>query len=221
MDNELLVHKIVALHPGSKGSAGKAAKLGSSAFDGLRPVVHLVRGCKVLVTRNIAYKYGLANGTRGTLVGVVYPAGAKVCSFPEALVVEVPGYRGPAFYPGNPKWVVILPKLSIKEGTRQTRRQFPVPAGYALTINKAQGLTLPEGVVIKLSTGARFKAAAKHGLPFVAFTRSESFARTAFDNLPSFQEFDKGKDSEMLRIRLDYTRQLDQRHASRMGKGVR
>ena len=44
-DKELLVHKIVALHPGSKGSASKAAKLGSSAFDGLRPVVHLVRGC--------------------------------------------------------------------------------------------------------------------------------------------------------------------------------
>ena len=107
----------------------------------------------------------------------------------------------------------ILPKLSVKEGTRQTRRQFPVTAGYALTINKAQGLTLPEGVVIKLSSGPRFKAAAKHGLPFVAFTRSESFARTAFHNLPAWDDFAKGAESEMLRIRLEYTALLEELHA--------
>ena len=47
----------------------KAAKRQpSSAFDGLRRVINLVRGCKVMITRNIAYKYGLANGTRGKLV---------------------------------------------------------------------------------------------------------------------------------------------------------
>ena len=89
-----------------------------------------------MLTRNIAYKYGLANGTRGKLVGVVYPAGAPVGSFPEALVVEVPEYCGPAFYPSEPKWVPILPKVSIKEGTRQTREQFPVVAGYALTVKR-------------------------------------------------------------------------------------
>ena len=87
---------------------------------------------------------------------------------------------------------MILPKVSVREGTRQTREQFPVSAGYALTVNKAQGLTLPEGVVIKLSTGARFKAAAKHGLPFVAFTQSERFARTVFDTLPPWDDFAKG-----------------------------
>ena len=127
--------------------------------------------------------------------------------------MEVPGYCGPVFYPGQPTWVPILPKFSVREGTRQTRLQFPVVAGYALTINKAQGLTLPEGVVIKLSSGARFKAAGKHGLPFVAFTRSESFARTAFHNLPAWDDFTKGRSSEMLRIRLDYTAYLDELHA--------
>ena len=29
-----------------------------------------------------------------------------------------------------------------------TRTQFPVVAGFALTVNKAQGLTIKEGVVI-------------------------------------------------------------------------
>ena len=209
LDQKLLVHRIKAVHAGAK----KAKMQTSTVFDGLRRTIHLVRGCKVLVTRNIAYKYGLANCTRGTLVGVVYTAGATVDTFPEALVIEVQGYCGPTFYPGHPKWVVILPKLSIREGTRQTRLQFPVTAGYALTINKAQGLTVPEGVVIKLSSGPRFKAASKHGLPFVAFTRSESFARTAFHNLPAWDEFAKGAESEMLRKRLDFTHALEELHA--------
>ena len=75
-----------------------------------------------MLTRAIAYKYGLANGTRGKLVGVVYPAGAPVGSFPEALVVEVPEYCGPAFYPSEPKWVPILPKVSIKESNAPDSR---------------------------------------------------------------------------------------------------
>ena len=67
--------------------------------------------------------------------------------------------------------------------------------------------------MIKLASGLRFKAAAKHGLPFVAFTRSESFARTAFYNLPSWDDFAKGKQPEMLTARLDYTKALDELHA--------
>ena len=171
-----------------------------------------------MLTRNIAYQYGLANGTRGNLVGVVYPAGVSVGCFPEALVVEVPEYCGPDFYLSEPKWVPILPKVSIREGTRQTREQFLVVAGNALTVNKAQGLTLKEGVVINLTSGKRFKAASKHGLPFVAFTRSESFAMTAFKNLPPWDDFQKGQDSDMLRMRKRFTEMLDRKHTETMRK---
>jgi len=68
-----------------------------------------------MIVRNIAYRYGLANGTRGKLVGVVYGAGG-VGTFPEALVAEVPDYCGPPLYADNPKWVVILPMTAVKEG---------------------------------------------------------------------------------------------------------
>ena len=46
-------------------------------------------------------------------------------------------------------------------------------------------------VVINLTSGKRFKAASKHGLPFVAFNRSESFAMAAFKNLPPWGDFQK------------------------------
>ena len=154
--------------------------------------------------------------TAGKLIGVVYPKGAPVGVFPAALVVEVPEYCGPVFYPNQPKWVPILPKLSVKEGTRMTREQFPLVAGYALTVNKAQGLTIKEGVVINLRSGARFKAASKHGLPFVAFTRSESFAMTAFKHLPPWDDFEKGADSDMLRMCKRFTEMLERKHTDTM-----
>jgi hypothetical protein len=203
---KLLIHQIQAVN-----SRKSANKFSSSAFEGLRQVVNLVRGCKVVLTRNVAYLYGLANGTRGKLVGVVYGPGG-VGTFPEALVVEVSDYCGPAFYPEEPKWVPILPKLSYKEGTRMTREQFPVVAGFALTVNKAQGLTVKEGVVIHLAGGQRFRPAAKHGLPFVAWTRSESFHMTAFKHLPPWGDFLKGRDSDMLRMRLEFTERLQLLH---------
>ena len=102
-----------------------------------------------------------------------------------------------------------MPITAIKDGTRMMRIQFPVVAGFALTVNKAQGLTVKEGVVIHLVGGKRFRPASKHGLPFVAFTRSESFAMTAFKNIPPWHDFLKGRDSDMLRMRLAFTKMLD------------
>ena len=75
-DEKLLVHRIYARHSSHKA----AKKQPGSAFDGLRLVINLVWGCKVMLPRIIAYKYGLANGTCGKLVSVVYPAGAPVGS---------------------------------------------------------------------------------------------------------------------------------------------
>ena len=202
-----LVHRIYAQHNNKH-----AKKHPGTAFNGLRQVINVVRGCKIALTKNVAYLYGLANGTRGTLVGVVYPSGAKAGDFPEALVVDVPSYTGPAFYPEEPTWVPILPSTSVKDGTRMTRTQFPIVPGYAMTVNKAQGLTIEEGVVIHLAGSKRFRPASKHGLPFVAFTRSECFAMTAFKNLPPWNDFVKGKESNMLRMRSDFLTRLGYMH---------
>ena len=73
-------------------------------------------------------------------------------------------------------------------------------------------------LVIKLTSGKRFKAASEHGLPFVAFTRSESFAMTAFKNLPPWDDFQKGQRSDMLRMRKRFTEMLDRKHTETMRK---
>ena len=46
-------------------------------------------------------------------------------------------------------------------------------------------------------------------LPFVAFTRSGSFAMTASKNLLAWHDFCKGRDSDMLRMRFAFTEKLD------------
>ena len=97
---------------------------------------------------------------------------------PEAIVCEFPGYCGSAFYANESHWAHILPMLAAKEGPRLASCQFPLTAGLALTVNKAQGLTVKDGVVIHFVGDKRFWPAAKHGLPFAAWRRSESFAMT-------------------------------------------
>jgi hypothetical protein len=99
-----------------------------------------------------------------------------------------------------------------------TRTQFPVVAGFAMTINKAQGLTMKEGIVIHLVGGKRFRPAAKHGLSFVAWTRSENFPMTAFKNIPPWGDFVKGRDDEMLAKRLAFTEKLQRMHEETLAK---
>ena len=170
-----------------------------------------------MLCRNVAYQFGLANGTRGTLVGVVYGPGG-IGTFPEALILDLPDYSGEPFYADEPTWVPILPMTGCKDGTHMTRTQFPVVAGFALTVNKAQGLTIKEGTVIHLAGSKRFRPASKHGLPFVAFTRSESFAMTAFKNLPPWDDFMQGKRSDMLRMRNGFVQWLEEMHQRTLAK---
>ena len=46
-----------------------------------------------MLTRNVAYAKGLANGTRGKLVGIVYGPGG-LGTYRGAIVVDFPDYDG-------------------------------------------------------------------------------------------------------------------------------
>ena len=208
----MLIHKIFAVHSRKSGS-----KLPSTSFEGLRSVIHLVRGCKVMFCQDIAFMFGLRKGTCGNLVGVVYGT-EGIGSFPHALIVDVPNYCGPAFYIDEPTWVPVLPRIAFKNSTRSSRKQFPVVAGFAHTVNKVAGCTFTEGTVIHFTSSRRFRPTSQHGLAYVAFTRTDSFAMTAFKNLPPWQEFVDGRKSDMLRMRLSFTDCLEKLHEKTLAK---
>ena len=67
--------------------------------------------------------------------------------------------------------------------------------------------------MIHLVGGKRFRPASTHGLPFVACIRSESFAMKAFKNLPPWGDFVQGRQSDMLRMRQNFTERLHGMHA--------
>ena len=87
-----------------------------------------------------------------------------------------------------------------------------------MTVNRSQALTVEEGVVINLAGSKCFRPAAKHGSAFVGVTRSQSFAMTAFKNLPPWNDFAQEAGSSMLQTRQAFLTKLQALHRRTMAK---
>jgi ATP-dependent DNA helicase PIF1 len=106
-------------------------------------------GAKAMLTQNIWVGLGLANGITGTVEDVVWKEHADIKKDqPQALLIVVDGYSGPALYTQQDgrKVIPVFSILREWEGARGScsRRQFPVTLAFALTVHnlKSQGLTL-------------------------------------------------------------------------------
>ena len=86
---------------------------------------------------------------------------------PQAVVVQFPSFKGQSCLPDVPNCVAI--KVETAEwwvrGQRNSRTQFPLKLGWAITVHKSQGLTLSKAV-IDLNN-----ASWAPGLHFVALSR--------------------------------------------------
>ena len=157
--NRLPVALIQAWHNNSTARHGT-----DEQAKGLYSKLYLSIGCRIMLRKNLCVEKGLVDGTLGTVRDIVYEVGEGPPALPHTLLIEFDRYLGPfirnRLFPLRPS------KSNWKErGVDCTRRQFAINVAYALTIHKAQGLTLDKAIV---EVGAKEAAA---GLTYVALSR--------------------------------------------------
>lgn len=134
------VAKIVARH-----NIKTAANDKTNESDGLEPVIHLAKGCKIMLRANLWVAKGLTNGTIGNVVDIIYSNSSEPpLGFPDVILCKFENYNGPGI--GVNKDIVPIPAITkswmSQCNQRCTRTQFPLSLCYGMSIHKAQGLTL-------------------------------------------------------------------------------
>ncbi|KAJ1528123.1 hypothetical protein ONE63_008037 [Megalurothrips usitatus] len=142
------------------------AKLGTeNEAGGLKNVLYLSKGAKVMLRANLWTEQGLVNGAIGTVVDILYKDGANPPdAAPSAVFCTFDMYKGP--YLNDEKTVVIRSitrQWKSKNGTECVREQLPLNLCYACSIHKSQGLTLEKafiniGALREMSPGLTYTA---------------------------------------------------------------
>ncbi|KAJ1693995.1 hypothetical protein LUZ63_010693 [Rhynchospora breviuscula] len=132
--------------------------LNSLTPNGLPPhILKLKKGCPIILLRNLDPANGLCNGTR------------LVCRNFERNVIDAEIATG-----GHARKMIFIPRIPLSPADddlfpfRFKRKQFPVRLCFAITINKAQGQTIPN-VRVYLS-----EPMFSHGQLYVALSRGVS-----------------------------------------------
>ena len=125
----------------------EAAKASSDVAEGLHTEVDIAISARIMLTRNLWVEKGLVNGAMGTVRDISWKEGKDPSKdLPEAIMVQFDNYHGPFFAEDadGSGFVPIFPSTTRFElnGVDCTRTQFPLRVAYAITVHKAQGLTI-------------------------------------------------------------------------------
>ena len=163
----------------------------------------------MILLHNLAVEHGLINGSQGEVVDIVYRPGEHpnhddvVCRQPDFILVNFHQYSGPPFFsdPDKKTWVPICPVQTEHESVDDQRRiQFPLCLAWALTLWKAQGMTLAKAVV-RLGK----LACSKPGVLFVALTRVRHPDHLLLeDDFPAFSDLRKQLLHPSFAARIDW-----------------
>ena len=131
---------IKAVHSGHNASKGTSEDAG-----GLDPVVYLAYTARIMLIANLWVEVGLVNGALGTVVSICYQDGGPP-NLPVAVMVRFDHYIGPTL-PDLTVPITPVRRSWSNGGSHCTRFQIPLKLSWAMTIHKAQGLTLSNVVV--------------------------------------------------------------------------
>ena len=196
------VAMIKAVHSGSG-----ASKASTDDAGGLESVVCIAHGARVMLTANLWVNVGLVNGAIGTVAAICYLDGQCPPDLPVAVMVHFDSYTGPTLPDGT---VPIIPLRRTWFATTQqcSRLQLPLKLAWAVTIHKAQGMTL-DRVVIDVG-----KKEFSSGLTFMACSRVRHLTDLLFVPPFSFQRVAGLNKSSRLKERLQEDERLQQMSAT-------
>ena len=196
------VATINAVHTGANASRASPDDAG-----GLEPTVCLAHGARVMLTSNLWVDKGLVNGAMGTVAAICYKTGEAPPSLPISIMVKFDSYSGPT-YPDGTIPICPLRRSWSMSGAQCSRLQLPIKLAWAVTIHKAQGLTLDK-VVINIG-GKEFSS----GLTYVACSRVRQLDDLLFDLPFSYERLSNLSKSKRLQERLVEDSRLLQLQAS-------
>ncbi len=169
---------IKAVHTGPSASKASVDDAG-----GLEPVVCVAHGARVMLCSNLWVDVGLVNGAIGTVAAICYESDHSPPDLPVAVMVRFDNYSGPTLPDGT---VPITPLRRMWFATSKpcSRLQLPLKLAWAVTIHKAQGMTLDKAVVDlgkkEFSTGLTFVACSRvRRLSDLVFTAPFTYGRVA------------------------------------------
>ena len=156
--NNQPIAKINAVHKGLNANKASIDDAG-----GLEPIIHLAHGARVMLISNLWVEAGLVNGSMGTVQAICYPTGCPP-SLPTAVMVQFDSYSAPTLPDGTVP-IVPIRRTWSNCGKSCSRLQIPLKLAWAITIHKAQGLTLNKVVIDigskEFSTGLTFVACSR------------------------------------------------------------
>ena len=191
-------------HINARHSSVIAKKISSEDMSGLKPVVFLAKGARVMLTMNLWSSVGLCNGATGTVIDFIFESNHQPPTLPVAVIVQFENYRGPSFDDTRPSCVPICPITvsSQSENGFHESQQLPLRLAWALTIHKSQGLTLPKAWI---DIGKSERTA---GVSYVAISRTKTLSSCVIEPM-TYERLTRLKSSANLQFRLDEENRLD------------
>jgi hypothetical protein len=175
---ELVENTRVPVYRSDAHNNNSLAKNASVAQAKYQKQVYLAVGAQVMVRANLWTSAGVVNGSIGVVQDIiVHPDNVNENGTRDIVVmVELPGYKGPALIKEHPKLVPIrMCDSDFIIGRRRTncrRTQVPLDLSWALTIHKSQGLTVgPDENIRKVIVDFGQAEGWAPGLMYVACSR--------------------------------------------------